>query len=266
MTAGSVRTGVRQRTPAARAAALGLAIALLAAGTAAGQAAGDIVAQLKRDATSLITIDRPPTGGQLALGLGLFALVSSADPHLSEQSRAHLPGWVDHFKSGGATGSANTLAVALAGGGLLAGDHRVTTGGLTLLEGNVVLGVVLQLSKRAFGRVRPNRPGPGRWFAGGDSFPSDHTAHAFLVASVLDAVIDRPAWRWALYPLASCVALDRLHEGVHYPTDVIAGGLLGWWIGHRLSASHGLAGRPGRVTVSWAPIPGGALIAARAAF
>ena len=249
-----------------RAAALGLAITLLAAGTAAAQAAGDIVAQLKRDATSLITIDRPPTGGQLALGLGLFALVSSADPHLSEQSRAHLPGWVDHFKSGGATGSANTLAVALAAGGLLAGDHRVTTGGLTLLEGNVVLGVVLQLSKRAFGRVRPNHPGPGRWFAGGDSFPSDHTAHAFLVASVLDAVIDRPAWRWALYPLASCVGLDRLHEGVHYPTDVIAGGLLGWWIGHRLSVSHGLAGRPGHVAVSWAPIPGGALIAARAAF
>ena len=248
------------------AAAFSIGLAVVAAECAGAQTVSEAVAQLKRDATSLVTVDQPATAAQLALGLGLFALVSSADPHLSEQSRAHLPGWVDHFKSGGATGSANTVAVALAAGGLLAGDHRVTTGGLTLLEGNVVLGVVLQLSKRAFGRVRPNHPGPGRWFAGGDSFPSDHTAHAFLVASVLDAVIDRPAWRWVLYPLAGGVALDRLHEGVHYPTDVIAGGLLRWWVGHRLSVSHGLAPRAGRVTVSWAPIPGGALIAAHAAF
>ncbi len=248
------------------AAAISIGLAVVAAECAGAQTVSEAVAQLKRDATSLITIDRPLSAAQLALGLGLFALVSSADPRLSEQSRTHLPGWVDHFKSGGATGSANTVAVALAAGGLLAGDHRVTTGGLTLLEGNIVLGVVLQLSKRAFGRVRPNHSGPGRWFAGGDSFPSDHTAHAFLVASVLDAVIDRPAWRWVLYPLAGGVGLDRLHEGVHYPTDVIAGGLLGWWIGHRLSVSHGLAGRPSRLTVSWAPIPGGALIAAHAAF
>jgi membrane-associated phospholipid phosphatase len=226
---------------------------------------GAAVDQLKRDATSLITVDQPPTAAQLALGLGLVALVGASDAHLVDQGRAHLPGWVDDFKTGGATGSANTIAVSLLAGGLLAGDHRATTGGLTLVEGNVVLGVVLQLAKGAFGRVRPNHPGPGRWFAGGDSFPSDHTAHAFLVASVLDATIDRPAWRWVLYPLASCVALDRIHEGVHYPTDVIAGGLLGWWIGHRLAVAHDLA-RPHRVAVSWAPLPGGAWVVARASF
>lgn len=222
--------------------------------------------QLKRDATALVTVDHPPTTGQLALGLGLVALVAGADAHLVDQGRAHLPGWVDDFKTGGATGSANTIAVSLIAGGLLAGDHRATTGGLTLLEGNVVLGVILQLSKSAFGRVRPNHPGPGRWFAGGDSFPSSHAAHAFLVASVLDATIDRPAWRWVLYPVATGVALDRIHEGVHYPTDVIAGGLLGWWIGHRLSVSHELVERPHRVAISWAPLPGGACIVARAKF
>lgn len=247
------------RTVAAIAAVLALAAP---AGALTPSAAVD---QLKRDATSLITVDKPPTAAQLALGFGLMALVASTDTHLVEQSRAHLPGWVDDFKTGGATGSANTIAAALAAGGLLAGDHRVMTGGLTLLEGNIVLGVVLQLSKRAFGRVRPNHPGPGRWFSGGDSFPSDHTAHAFLLASVLDATIDRPAWRWVLYPLATGVALDRLHEGVHYPTDVIAGGLLGWWIGHRLSVAHDLT-RPHRVAVSWAPLPGGACVVARARF
>ena len=241
-------------------------VVLLLAVRASAQTPATVIEQLKRDATALVTADKPPTAGRLALGLGLVALVAGADAHLVDQGRAHLPGWVDNFKTGGATGSANTIAASLIAGGLLAGDHRVTTGGLTLIEGNIVLGVVLQLSKNAFGRVRPNHPGAGRWFAGGDSFPSDHTAHAFLVASVLDATIDRPAWRWVLYPLATGVALDRIHEGVHYPTDVIAGGLLGWWIGHRLSVSHGLVERPRRVAISWAPLPGGVFVVARASF
>jgi membrane-associated phospholipid phosphatase len=224
------------------------------------------VNQLKRDATALVTVDKPPTTGQLALGLGLVALAAAADSHLVDQGREHLPGWVDNFKTGGAAGSANTIAASLIAGGLLFGDHRVSTGGLTLLEGNLLLGVVVQLSKNAFGRVRPNHPGPDRWFAGGDSFPSSHAAHAFLIASVLDATIDRPAWRWVLYPLATGVALDRIHEGVHYPTDVVVGGLLGWWIGHRLSVSHELVERPHRVAFSWAPLPGGAFIVAHISF
>ena len=256
--------GAPTRRRAARTVTAVAAVLALAA-PARALTPGAAADQLKRDATSLITVERPPTAAQLALGLGLAALVASADTHLVEQSRAHLPGWVDDFKTGGATGSANTVAASLIAGGLLAGDHRVTTGGLTLLEANVVLGVVLEVSKSAFGRVRPNHAGAGRWFAGGDSFPSSHTAHAFLVASVLDATIDRPAWRWVLYPLATGVALDRLHEGVHYPTDVIAGALLGWWVGHRLAVAHDLT-RPHRVTVSWAPLPGGACVVASARF
>ena len=224
------------------------------------------VEQLKRDATALVTVDRPPTSSQVAFGLGLLALAAAADSNLVDQGREHLPGWIDKLKTGGATGSANTLAASLIAGGLVFGDRRVTTGGLTLLEGNLLLGVVVQLSKTAFGRVRPNHAGPGRWFAGGDSFPSSHAAHAFLIASVLDATIDRPVWRWVIYPLATGVALQRLHEGVHYPTDVMAGGLLGWWIGHRLSVSHELVERPHRGVVSWAPVPGGGCIVAHISF
>jgi Zn-dependent alcohol dehydrogenase len=89
-----------------------IAAALALAAPARALTPSTAVDQLKRDATSLITVDTPPTATQLALGLGLAALLASSDTHLVEQSRAHLPGWVDHFKTGGATGSANTLAVA----------------------------------------------------------------------------------------------------------------------------------------------------------
>ncbi|HLE61126.1 MAG TPA: phosphatase PAP2 family protein [Thermoanaerobaculaceae bacterium] len=242
------------------------AILVVLAAQAQGQVLPAVVEQLKRDATSLVTVDKPPTSSQLAIGLGLVALAAAADSHLVDQGREHLPAWIDNFKTGGAAGSTNTVAASLIAGGLVLGDRRVTTGGLTLLEGNLLLGVVVQLSKNAFGRVRPNHPDAGRWFAGGDSFPSSHAAHAFLIASVLDATIDRPAWRWVIYPLATGVALQRIHEGVHYPTDVLAGGLLGWWIGHRLSVSHELVERPHKVVVSWAPVPGGGCIVASISF
>jgi hypothetical protein len=248
------------------AATVAVLVVLALATHAQAQVLPAVVEQLKRDAVALVTVDKPPTTGQLALGLGLVTLLASADSHFVDQGRKHLPGWIDDFKTGGAAGSANTLAASLIAGGLAFGDRRVTTGGLTLLEGNLLLGVVVQLSKTAFGRVRPNHAGPGRWFAGGDSFPSSHAAHAFLIASVLDATIDRPAWRWAIYPLATGVALERVHEGVHYPTDVIAGGLLGWWIGHRLSVSHELVERAHKVALSWAPLPGGAFIVAHISF
>lgn len=248
------------------AATIAVLVVLALAAQVQGQVLPAVVEQLKRDATSLVTVDQPPTTGHLALGLGLVALAAAADSHLVDQGREHLPGWTDDLKTGGAAGSTNTMAASLIAGGLVFGDRRVTTGGLTLLEGNLLLGVVVQLSKNAFGRVRPNHPEAGRWFGGGDSFPSSHAAHAFLIASVLDATIDRPAWRWVIYPLATGVALQRIHEGVHYPTDVLTGGLLGWWIGHRLSVSHELVERPHKVVVSWAPVPRGACIVARISF
>jgi membrane-associated phospholipid phosphatase len=233
---------------------------LLAAWSHAGEIVPAVIGQAERDATALVTIDTPPTGVQAALGLTLFAALAASDRHLAHESQTHLPGWLGRFTSGGNTGTPDLFAGALVAEGLLLGDRRGTTGGLTLVEGNIVLDLALKASKSAFGRVRPNRPDAGRWRTGGDSFPSSHAAHAFMVAAVLDATIDRPEWRWVVYPLASGVALARLQEGVHFPTDVVAGGLLGWWIGHRLSAAHDLTKTPGKPHVAWAPTRGGGVV------
>ncbi|MBZ5589234.1 MAG: phosphatase PAP2 family protein [Acidobacteriia bacterium] len=234
---------------------------LLAALPSAGEVVPSIFGQVKRDATALVTIDNPPSGAQAALGVVLFAALAASDVHLSEEGPEHLPERLGRFTSGGSTGTPNLFAGALVAEGLLFGDRRGTIGGLTLVEGNILLDLTLKVSKSSFGRVRPNRPDAGRWFAGGDSFPSSHAAHAFMIAAVLDATVDRPAWRWVFYPLASGVALARIQEGVHFPTDVVAGGLLGWWIGHRLSVAHDLVERPGSPRIACVPVRGGGFVA-----
>ena len=57
------------------------------------------------------------------------------------------------------------------------------------------------------------------------SFPSGHTLHA--VAFTWQAVANFPELAWVLVPLASLIAASRVVLGLHYPSDVLAGGAIG---------------------------------------
>jgi membrane-associated phospholipid phosphatase len=57
------------------------------------------------------------------------------------------------------------------------------------------------------------------------SFPSGHTAAAFAFASAVGRVF--PVASVPLRGLAALVGYSRVHTGVHYPGDVIAGALIG---------------------------------------
>ena len=68
------------------------------------------------------------------------------------------------------------------------------------------------------------------------SFPSGHTMSSFAAAAALWKS-DR-LWGWAAGLLASAVAFSRLYLYVHFPSDVLAGillGLLAGWLAIRLS-------------------------------
>jgi undecaprenyl-diphosphatase len=57
------------------------------------------------------------------------------------------------------------------------------------------------------------------------SFPSGHTLHA--VSFTLIAMSHYPELGWLLLPFAFLVALSRVILGLHYPTDVLIGGIIG---------------------------------------
>jgi undecaprenyl-diphosphatase len=57
------------------------------------------------------------------------------------------------------------------------------------------------------------------------SFPSGHTLHA--VSFSLAATFHYPRLAWLVIPFTGLVAVSRLVLGLHYPSDVLAGALLG---------------------------------------
>jgi membrane-associated phospholipid phosphatase len=57
------------------------------------------------------------------------------------------------------------------------------------------------------------------------SFPSGHSAAAFAFAGGAGGAL--PAASLPLHALAGVVAYSRVHTGVHYPLDAIAGSVLG---------------------------------------
>jgi undecaprenyl-diphosphatase len=92
------------------------------------------------------------------------------------------------------------------------------------------LGVALyKLLKRVFVRERPFITHSSIALAGAPldrySFPSGHTLHAVSFAWQVSAHF--PELGWVLVPLAALIAGSRVVLGLHYPTDVLVGGLIG---------------------------------------
>ena len=60
------------------------------------------------------------------------------------------------------------------------------------------------------------------------SFPSGHTLHAVLFSTI--AISHVPDLAIILLPFTLLIAASRVVLGLHYPSDVIVGALLGWTI------------------------------------
>jgi Capsule assembly protein Wzi/PAP2 superfamily len=111
--------------------------------------------------------------------------------------------------------------------GLLTGEAAINSVG------------VAYLFKEITQRERPLQDnGNGDFFKGGSSFPSEHSAIAWSIASVW--AHEYPGWlsQTAAYGLATAISATRVTSRQHFPSDVIIGSALGWYFGSQVYRAH----------------------------
>lgn len=83
--------------------------------------------------------------------------------------------------------------------------------------------------KKLYPRIRPHLALPNiRTFRKplvDHSFPSGHTTAIFSIT--VPVMMFMPILTWILLPIALIVAFSRMYLGLHYPSDCLAGALLG---------------------------------------
>jgi membrane-associated phospholipid phosphatase len=123
--------------------------------------------------------------------------------------------------------------------GHLKGDDQMSEAGLLSGEAAINSTAVAYLLKSATQRPRPFQDnGNGTFFQGGSSFPSEHSAIAWSVASVLAHEYPGTLTKILAYGLATGVSATRVTGQQHFASDVIIGGTLGWYFGRQVYRTH----------------------------
>src|SRR5215472_9874838 len=140
--------------------------------------------------------------------------------------------------------NAGVGALAATGAGLFllghlqSDDQKRETG---ILAGQAAIGALIdtEIFKYAAGRERPFiGTSPGRFFVGGDSFPSAHSSISWAIASVIAHEYPGPLTQLLAYGTAGGVSAARWAGQKHFFSDVAIGAALGWYMGHEVYRSH----------------------------
>ncbi len=154
-----------------------------------------------------------------------------------------------------------TLALVGAAGasylwGHIKKDDRASEAGLLAAEAAINSTAVAYAFKGIAQRVRPlDGNGTAGFFQGGGSFPSEHAAVAWSVASVLAHEYPGPVTKLLAYGLASGITISRVTAKQHFPSDVVVGSALGWYLGRQVYRAHHDAELGGSGWGSTAPEP-----------
>jgi membrane-associated phospholipid phosphatase len=174
-----------------------------------------------------------PLGGAAA---AMFATDTEFSKHLnSSASRISTSNNIANF---------GIASLAAAGGGMYLwghfthNDHMRETGFLAGEAAADALAATYAL-KYTLGRERPLQDSfQGQFWQGGDSFPSEHSSAAWSIAGVIAHEYPGPLTSVVAYGLAAAVSSSRITAEQHFPSDVLIGSALGWFIGQEVYRHH----------------------------
>jgi hypothetical protein len=174
-----------------------------------------------------------PLGGATA---ALFATDTDFSRHLSNS-----PNRIKYSKDVSNYGIASMVAI---GGGMYVlghfthDDHKMETG---ILAGEAAIDSLVPVygMKYGLGRERPLQDNyQGKFFQSGVSFPSEHAAAAWSIASVIAHEYPGPLTSILAYSLASAISVSRITAKQHFPSDVLVGSAIGWLEGMYVYRKH----------------------------
>jgi hypothetical protein len=173
------------------------------------------------------------------LGLATGGMVATD----TEYSK-HLPHSPSRLKYSRDLSNFGIGALAGAGAGLyfwgrMTGDDHKSEAGLLAGEAAIdSFGITYGL-KYAFGRWRPLQNGTrGNFWSGGDSFPSEHAAAAWSIASVIAHEYPGPLTTFLAYGAATAISASRITSKQHFASDVLIGSAIGWFVGQHVYRAH----------------------------
>ncbi|RYD34164.1 MAG: phosphatase PAP2 family protein [Verrucomicrobiaceae bacterium] len=142
---------------------------------------------------------------------------------------------ISHFAKLGNQPPLMTVSTGVFGIGLLTGNKRLARAGLRMIAANSLALVAKNFVKERVDRTRPElliregryemRPGTSNDHAQ-RSFPSGHSACATATARAFAR--EYPEYGQPAKAASSLVALSQVPRGTHYPTDVVAGSVIGF--------------------------------------
>jgi hypothetical protein len=153
-----------------------------------------------------------------------------------------------NFSNYGAAGMAGGVGGLYLWGRATNDPHKQEAG---ILSGEAALDALLVWTalKYATGRERPGANAyHGKFWQGGDSFPSSHAAGAWAVASVLAHEYPGPLTKIFAYGAATAISVARIQGKQHFPSDVLVGSGIGWLTGWQVYRAHHKADVGGGVT------------------
>ena len=140
--------------------------------------------------------------------------------------------------------NAGLAAMAGVGGGMFLMGHfahkdQERETGLLSVEAGVDALLDAEIFKYALGREQPfTGDRRGRFFQGGASFPSEHAAISWAIASVIAHEYPGPLTELLAYGGAAGVSAARVVGQKHFVSDVLVGSALGWYLGRQVFHSH----------------------------
>ncbi len=199
--------------------------------------------------------------GAFVLVTGAVALSDETINKFAVDLSKHNKGVRDiskHVTNFGGLWEGYTLAT-LGAYGIIFKNEKIKTTTLLATQAYITAGAIEAFGKIIFGRQRPNYYDPitgesdptfhGPFFQfkknengqkkypnqAYTSFPSGHSTVAFAAATVFAMEYrDRPLVPIIAYSAASLVALSRLTENKHWPTDILVGAALGFLSGKQV--------------------------------